>query len=294
MGIGALQSCGIGHCKVQYSELGPEKTKSSLTNSNVTTVEETTSVAVSANNVESVESAGSKSGVIGNLLDGHFRGVADVRLRINFADEIAALEADKAAAQTQTGISNINGMVASEIESFLQTEGLDEEVSAVISDGIAAFKPVAESVDSSSTVSASPEGDSIAQLQSTFDAYIESIRTALAELAQQVPEEITETPENSLLDEPMALETTALPATGESSTAPDWQLAVEQFITDLSLSFETALSDLNTELENLAVLPELSQPNGHGRAYDKFLSIYNEMQQSGADITEPNSINATA
>jgi hypothetical protein len=259
----------------------------------VTTVEETTSVAVSENIVESVESAGSESGVIRNLLDGHFRGVADVRLRINLADEIAALEAEKAAAQTQTGISEINGMVTSEIESFLQTEGLDEELSAIISDGIAAFMPAAESVDSSSTVSASADGNSIAQLQSTFDTYVESIRTALAGLAQDVPEVVTETPENALLDEPMTVEMT-LPDTGESPTAPDWQSVVEQFITDLSLSFETALSDLNTELENLTVLPELSQPNGHGRAYDKFLSIYNEIRQSGADLTEQNSISAIA
>jgi hypothetical protein len=293
MGIGALQSCEAGYCKVRYAEPDPKSTKSSPAESKVTTVEETTPVAVSANDVESVESTESARGVIRNLLDGHFRGVADVRLRINFAEEIAALEADKAAEQTRTGISNINGMVVSEIESFLGTEGLDEGLSAVISDGIAAFSPVEGAVDPSITVPVSPDSDPIAQLQSTFSAYIDSIRTALVELPQDVPEDVTETPYDSLLDESLTPET-EVPATGEGSTVPDWRLVVEQFITDLSLSFEAAVSDLRTELESLTVLPELSQPNGQGRAYDKFLSIYNEMRQTDTDHAEVNAVDTTA
>ncbi len=277
MGIGAINSNGIGHCKVQYPELKSEKTTSSLTNLNITTVKETASVAVAENvvaPVESDENEGSESGVIRNLLDGHFKGVADVRLRINFADEIAAMEAEKAAELTQAGIFDINAMVAGEIESFLQTEGLDEGIAAVISDGLQNFSSI-------NTATALAGGGSIAQLQSTFDAYIESIRTGLAGLSQPVLEETT------------TEETTVPPATEEITTASDWQLAVEQFITDLTLSFETALNELNAELENVTVLPELSEPNGNGRAYDKFLSIYNEMQQSGANSSELNLINST-
>jgi hypothetical protein len=287
MGIGAINSYGIGPYKVQYPEFKPEKENSSLTNVNITTVIETASVNAAETAVEADESEASDSGVIRNLLDGHFRGVADVRLRINFADEIAALEAEKAAELTQAGVSEINGIVTSEIESFLQTEGLDEGIAAIISDGLQNFN----SID---TATASAVGGSIAQLQSTFDAYIESIRTGLAGLAQPIPEETIDTSENPVLEETTTEETTIPPATEESTTAPDWQLAAEQFITELSLSFETALNELNTELENLTVLPELSQPNGNGRAYDKFLSIYNEIQQSGANASESNLIDATA
>ncbi len=283
MGIGAINSCGVGHCKVPIQELKAEKETSTLTVLNESTAEESFSVSVTDTVDESVESDG--SGVIRNLLDGHFRDVADVRLRINFADEIAALEAEKVAELTQSGISEINVIVASEIETFLQTEGLDESISAIISDGLQNF-------NSTNIETASTNSDPIAQLQSTFDAYIESIRTALAGLSQPVPEETTETSENPVLEETTTEETIVPTATEESTTVPDWQLAVEQFITGLTLSFETALNELNTELENLTVLPELSAPNGNGRAYNKFLAIYEEMQSS-TGTSETNSIDLT-
>ena len=290
MSIGAINSCGIGHCKAPNQEVKSGKSASSLTTLNITTVKVSATVAATDTVVESLESderEGSESGVIRNLLDGHFKSVADVRLRINFADEIAAMEAEKAAELTQTGITEINGTVAGAIETFLQTEGLDEGIAAIISDGLQNF-------DSISAEAALTESDSIAQLKSTFDAYIGSIRTGLAGLSQPVPEEITETPENLMLEQTATKETSAPSATAETSTIPDWQLAVEQFITDLTTSFETAISALNTELENLSVLPELSEPSGNGRAYDKFLAIYNQMRTSGGDISDSDIINVTA
>jgi hypothetical protein len=177
----------------------------------------------------------------------------------------------------------------------LQTEGLDEGIASVISAGLEDFQSLnTESISTATTETALTDSDSLAQLQSSFNAYIESIRIALAELSQPAPEEVTENTEIPAPEE-TTTEDTILPATTEEATViPEWQLAVEQFIAELTLSFETAMSELNAELENVSVLPELSEPTGQGRAYDKFLAVYNEMQSSGTNTSESNLIDATA
>ncbi|GAG28055.1 unnamed protein product [marine sediment metagenome] len=38
------------------------------------------------------------------------------------------------------------------------------------------------------------------------------------------------------------------------------------------------MDDLTTAVSAANVLPPLSEPNGNGVAYDKFLAIYNEMR----------------
>ncbi len=58
-------------------------------------------------------------GVIRNLLDGHYRGVSDVRLRINFRDRIAAVEAERSATAREDRL----GMLAADAD-LLITEAL--------------------------------------------------------------------------------------------------------------------------------------------------------------------------
>jgi len=38
------------------------------------------------------------------------------------------------------------------------------------------------------------------------------------------------------------------------------------------------MDDLTTAVSAVSVLPPLSEPNGNGVAYNKFLAIYNEMR----------------
>jgi len=45
----------------------------------------------------------------------------------------------------------------------------------------------------------------------------------------------------------------------------------------LESSFAAAMEELVNSLNGVQVLPELSEPNGNGVAYEKFLAIYNEM-----------------
>lgn len=46
----------------------------------------------------------------------------------------------------------------------------------------------------------------------------------------------------------------------------------------LRMAFSNEIDDLKNALGTTHILPELSEPTGNGVAYDKFLTIYNEMQ----------------
>ena len=73
-------------------------------------------------------------GVLLRLQEGHFKGVADIRLRMNFHEEISAMENEKSALIAQAGIEDISGTIGSKIEESLQFEGQDESVLAGITE----------------------------------------------------------------------------------------------------------------------------------------------------------------
>jgi hypothetical protein len=53
---------------------------------------------------------------------------------------------------------------------------------------------------------------------------------------------------------------------------------INQFLANLADLFATGLVDLQTALDDLAVLPDISEPSGNGKAYDKFMAEYDELR----------------
>jgi hypothetical protein len=52
---------------------------------------------------------------------------------------------------------------------------------------------------------------------------------------------------------------------------------IAQLIEDLTSLFDTAVGELKDTLSNTSALPEISEPNGNGVAFEKFLNIYNDL-----------------
>ena len=83
----------------------------------------------SAENESTVEQTGESTdadGVIRLLQEGHFKGVSDLRLRINFFDQLSAIEAQQLQAVAEEKVDGILQAVGSVIES-LPEEPPDEE-----------------------------------------------------------------------------------------------------------------------------------------------------------------------
>jgi hypothetical protein len=228
-------------------------------------------------------------GVVGLLLAGHFKGVADVRLRINFHDELMAAEAQAVAPAVAEGAADLAEDIGSELAQIAGSEGVTEEQAEQLAELPEDFAADVEAAVAEFEASGSSDTAALfADLQAAFDAVMQRVREILGteetdgsdESEQAAPLE-SEAPAEEAPPEPTDLvaEEPTDPLAGEMAEPvveePVLDLeAIEQSLTDV---FGAAVGDLTTSVETASVLPPLSPPTGNGVAYQKFLAIYNEM-----------------
>lgn len=222
-------------------------------------------------------------GVIRLLQQGHFQGVADVRLRINFFDELSAIENAQLKAALGPKANELFDAVAAGLNSL--TESLtDEQLNPLIENFSQALTQAQEEFLSSG----SPSNEALADtLKSAFATLINSLNEILNPAAPPNPPLAVEIPQaESPADQeiiPSASEETppAPPAAdNQSPAAPD-------LMENLTTIFHTALNELISRLDEVQILPDLSAPAGNGRAYDKFLALYNELKDIQPQPLDP-------
>lgn len=190
-------------------------------------------------------------GVIGLLQEGHFKGVADVRLRINFFDELAAIEAGELKTAAEGSIKGVLGAVGGDAESVLSLSEAPEEDEEGLQGLQEAFAAAVNGAKEEFMGAEMPSKDGLVDaINWAFEAFIEGLQELFG-------------PEPELME--------------EEALAPSMEESLESYISGLKEAFETAMGDFSGALDGVVVLPELSQPSGNGVAYEKFLAIYNEM-----------------
>lgn len=234
--------------------------------------------------VENAEEDKAK-GVLRLLQQGHFRGVADVRLRINFYDQIAALECERSIQAAESGISGMIASVGSQVESLIQEGNLDEQASAGVIEALDVFNAaVAHRTDDFVHGETTPD-ELTGGLQAGFDEFVASMETALGLPSESGIEEPGEnTPPAAEVEElsfepPSPVNKNEMPVEAESS------IDLQVFIDNLIEIFASKLQELELSLVDVQVLPALSEPRGNGGAYQKFLTMYNDLR--GASEGEP-------
>jgi hypothetical protein len=225
-------------------------------------------------------------GVISLLQQGHFKGVADVRLRIIFNDELAAIESQQLKTAAQ---ENIEGLLTA-LAATTAPEALAEasHLQQAFTDAVQQAK--------NDFLSAEPpsKADLIASLNNAFQAFIEGLWTyftpatepaeGLAAGQEEMGDETEDAIESGDEENPAQAELVGQEG-GESpgpapETAPATELEPEaaSYIAGLEAAFDAEMNELIDALDGVVVLPELSQPTGNGVAYDKFLAIYNQLR----------------
>ena len=257
-------------------------------------------------------------GVIRNLLEGHYKGVSDVRLRINHFEALQAIEQQ----QLQALIEDNAGLLESIDQNLTELLNYTAEPTAPqqISTDIAPAD-VEETQDSDgltqeqqeSAVDASEKVNELLSFENqpkdTLLTLVTNLRSALTGLADSlnspVSSTINETPEIPVVPvDDGGPESAGADATngeggeGDMETPPvqppsAFEILVSAFIEDLNSVFLAALDELTKNLSEIEVLPELSEPNGNGSAYDKFLVLYNELWQSGESDNESPGLDTT-
>jgi hypothetical protein len=236
-----------------------------------------------------------EKGVLRLLASGHFKGVADVRLRINFFDELAAAENQRIGQAAEVGLAGIADAVKAQLTALLEGGTLtDEQVQTILqiqSDFLTAGNQIAAQYPDGVGLSV----DAVAtQIQSAFDALRESLRGLLLPLTTEQPSapdaaqasDIPQTPlETAPLpselsgdgEMPLAVGDAAMPAP-ESESATAGASVYQAFLDGLDAAFAAAFDAMLDTLGSARLLPELSQPSGNGVAYAKFLAVYRDLR----------------
>ncbi len=214
-------------------------------------------------------------GVIRLLQAGHFKGVADVRLRINFFDELQGLEHASLAAAAGTNVPGLLDAVSGKVDELLGAGELSDQQAASVGEAFDTFSTavqqlVADFQNGGGTNTQAP----LDGIQSAFDDFVKSLESILAPPDTSSSGDTQPSSSAVIGDE---VETTPQTATDESESTPPPPSILETFITDLRKVFTDALGDPNTGLSGATTLSPLSEPSGNGAAYAKFLAIYNNL-----------------
>lgn len=255
---------------------------------------------------------GKADGVIRNLLEGHYnKGVADVRLRINHFEELAAIESAQLKALAEQEVTGLLGVVESGVNNILGSS--DTFTAQAASNGEGETEPVNETLTVSGlhdefvgAVNIFSEKFVLAETPSINDL-VGGIENAFTDFVTFLSGLLVPTEENPTVvvegEGGQAGRSSGISMTGTqeptaSSPEGEQPAGVEIFggepeppvvevlpqagyislIDELSTAFEAAKDELIEALNGFQLLPELSEPRGNGVAYEKFLAIYNQMQ----------------
>ncbi len=223
----------------------------------------------------------SEKGVLRLLRAGHFKGVADVVLRINFHDELAEAEAAEVTAAVGEKAEALRETVESGVRELIDSGLLDEEQSATATELGETFEQkadaLAEEYAGTGDLAAFVDG-----LRAAFDGLTGALQDLLLPDAPE-PESAAEVDGEAAGEETATSEVvTADSGATSTSEAEESEAGTPAgLLSELEENFNSALEELEATPESVSVLPPLSPPEGNGVAYSKFLAIYTEMQSLG-------------
>ncbi len=221
-----------------------------------------------------------QKGVVRHLQQGHFKGVADVRLRINFFDELSAAASAQTHSLAEKQMDTIVQSTRDALSAYPETGDLTEEETAV---ALETFKQAVNLAKADFLQAESPSQEALLSgVSAAFDTLVAAL---------QAPQQ----PALALADVEVITDPATAEAAGSVETAeqdPDATAgpgdAMSDFIATLTATFQAGLEELTQALTEANSFGELSPPRGNGVAYDKFLAIYNELRAPGA--SDPTSL----
>lgn len=227
-------------------------------------------------------------GVIQLLQQGHFNGVADVRLRIVHSEKLLALEQQQFQTIATEKVDGLLAMVGAAVETM---PGNNESTAQPIEESAVleplstpeiltedAFTQFTQAVNAAKDEFLNSQTSSKETLVDNINSAFQSFVELLARPSEPTSEILVE---NEIMTNPTTEPDSANPDIQEKDVTveptEESPSVFESFVENLEAVFAEAMDKLVSNLDEVKVLPELSEPNGNGVAYEKFLAIYNEL-----------------
>lgn len=227
-------------------------------------------------------------GVLRLIQAGHFQGVADVRLRINFYDELQQISAQNTGQALEGGAQELSTNLTAKLEKI----GAEFELPAETEALAASFRERMDQIIADTKDGKTDLTSALASMHAEFATLLEALKAAMTGSSEPVEEE--EAAEQADAEEAAPEDADeAVVAEGEtpedSGVIEEEPLApFETRLAELEAWFATAMTTLEssaTATQASQALPHLSAPRGNGVAYAKFLEIYENMGSGAAQGT---------
>ena len=208
-------------------------------------------------------------GVVGLLQEGHFKGVADVRLRINFHDQLQTMSTQKAGETLEEGSQEI----VTNLDAKVQELGGEFDFADQVEGLMTSFKDEANGFIGTIQDGQFDSPAVLDGLRGAFTNLVDSLQ-AFAPVAADDPGE----------DAAVVGGTeSTVEAGADSNTEPtEFSLALQS----VQEWFEAEVTSLETTMSDLQAMPPLSEPRGNGVAYSRFVETYNELNGETGNNTE--------
>ncbi len=236
-----------------------------------------------------------EKGVVRLLAEGHFIGAADIRLRINFQEELQELVSREAGVAMESEGQNLVSALETKIKDLGIDSKFPDEMPRIMQDFENAI---------SATITGTKEGtiapnSALTEIKGAFG----DLLTALKDLAP-APEAnpaVSETAAIASTDvllagqEPMVSVASEVPkeSVGTSETTSDPLTSDLDILQGL---FELKMTSLTQMVADSSSLPPLSDARGNGKAYERFLESYNALYATTetANNTQPEGLQTVA
>lgn len=211
-----------------------------------------------------------KPGALRLLEEGHFKGVAELRHRIRFHEELQARADEEAAQALREGAEDLTSAVNEGYDAIVAALAPSEPVETpdLVEDGLT--KPFVEEAASTSDVQGVFD-----QFASEVDAITSgddvNLATATTDLQAAFDGLVASLYELDSSDETIV----TLDARTEEEATPS---LLDDAIASLTSLYETALADLLASTEEASALPDPTPAPGNGAAFAKFLAIYDSLR----------------
>lgn len=253
---------------------------------------EKTAPAAAAPGEAELEHSESTRGVIRLLLAGHFKGVADVRLRINFFEELSGIQAGKLQEAAGEKVPGLMESIQETVESLLTSGELQDDQVELLKKSLEGFTQSVNQALEDFQNSPTPDQEGlISGLNAAFKELTSNIAGLFQAGAPEPP--AAEEPDTADPSGPAAppVSTAEPPAPApegtQEATASAPELTPEAFLEQLTTVYEKALTSLLEGLDQADILPPLSESQGQGKAYAKFLAIYQNLAAGTGTAEDP-------
>jgi hypothetical protein len=218
-------------------------------------------------------------GVLRLLQEGHFKGVAELRLRINFDEKLEQLGNAALVEKAPQAVEQFLAELGTKAEALMVN--LDNQVAESVAPLLMAFKEKVEVLmNEFGTID-----QLLASIRTEFEALVASLQTAISGAERGSLAADNETGAEGVTAE---IPEEGAPLDGSNPSEPEGQTGGGELLVQLVQDFESALAALGDELtQSSSVLPPLSPYEGNGKAYAKFLAIYNELNGISNDLSAP-------